>query len=57
MAAPESNADTIGRKMLAAGIDPKRKQRFPDSGQSAKPRFSELEYSEAAVADLTQPVE
>ena len=28
---------------------------FLDTGHSAKPKFSELECSEAAVGDLTQP--
>jgi len=35
--------------------DPKRSISFLQTGQSAKPRFCELEFSEAAVGDLTQP--
>jgi hypothetical protein len=36
-------------------VDPKRSISLLQTGQSAKSRFCELEFSEAVAGDLTQP--
>jgi hypothetical protein len=40
------------RRYRAMALCPRLPSRFPDSGQSAKPRFCQLGCSEAAVGDL-----
>lgn len=43
----------MGMQFPPGAIDPKRKLRFPDSRQSIKSRFFELDCHKAAVGDQT----
>ncbi len=55
MAAPESNADTIGSKMLGAGSDPNPSVEILQSGPTLSYWFPAFRFYEAAVRDLRQP--